>query len=71
MCIMPSPSAPSIPAPPPPPPPPPTRDDPQANLDADNERKRRLAAKGRNSTVATSPLGTTETANTGKTLLGG
>ena len=63
--------APSIPAPPAPPPPPPTRDDPQVNADADAERRRRLAAKGANSTIGTSPLGVEEAANTGqKTLLG-
>ena len=57
---------------PPPPPPPPTRDDPAVNAEAAAERKRRLAMKGRKSTILTGSLGDQADANVGKSsLLGG
>ena len=62
---------PAAPAPPPPPEPPPTRDDPEVNAAATAERKRRLAMKGRQSTILTGAMGDTDQANVGKTLLGG
>ena len=60
-----------MPPPPPPPEPPPTRDDPDVNAAATAERKRRLAMKGRSSTILTTPWGDETEANIGKTLLGG
>lgn len=76
MCIGPfAPKVPSFPAPPPlpePPEPPPARDDPEVNAVADDVRKRRLAAKGRQSTILSGALGDTADASVGtKTLLGG
>mgnify|MGYP003111024517 FL=1 len=65
------------PAPPPPPPPMPapvvpTRSDADIRAARENERKRRLAAAGRQSTILTSGQGVTEEATTTKsTLLGG
>lgn len=70
MCL----GSPKMPAPPPPPklpPPPPTRDDPEINQAATDLRKRRLAAKGRSSTILTAATGVRDDANVGKTLLGG
>lgn len=74
MCV--GPLAPKVPkmTPPPlpePPEPPPTRDDPEVNAAAAAERKRRLAAKGRSSTILTGPTGLKQEENVGKTLLGG
>lgn len=74
MCVGPlAPKAPKMPAPPPPPeiPDPPTRDDPAVNAEAAAERRRRLAMKGRKSTILTGSLGDTSEANVGKTILGG
>jgi len=71
MCI--GPSVPRMPAPPPPPTPiaPPTRDDPRVNEEASALRRRRLAMKGRKSTILTGSMGDTTEANIGKkTLLG-
>jgi len=49
----------------------PTKDDPAVNEAAAAERRRRLASKGRKSTILTGPLGADSEANTGlKTLLG-
>jgi len=50
--------APSPPSPPPPPPPPPTVEN-NAEIEAakENERKRRVAAQGRSSTILTSGQG--------------
>jgi len=65
------------PAPPPPPAPmpapvAPTRSDADIRAARDNERKRRLASAGRQSTILTSGQGVTEEASTTKaTLLGG
>ena len=61
-----------MPAPPAPPEPiaPPTRDDPAVNAAAAAERRRRLAMKGRKSTILTGSSGDTSEANVGKTLLG-
>ena len=62
-----------MPAPPPPPTPepPPTRDDPRVNEEARALRRRRLAMKGRKSTLLPGPMGDTAEANIGKkTLLG-
>jgi hypothetical protein len=67
-------SAPSIPPPPrtlPPPPPPPTPVDETIRLIRENVRRRANAAAGRGSTVATSPQGLLDEAETTKkTLLG-
>lgn len=76
MCVGPFapkvPSFPAAPAPPPAPEPPPARDDPEVNAVADDVRKRRLAAKGRQSTILSGGLGDTAEASVGtKTLLGG
>jgi hypothetical protein len=60
----------SMPAPPEAPEAPPTRDDPAVNAEAAAERRRRLAAKGRQSTIVTGPMGDVAEANVGKTLLG-
>ena len=71
MCI--GPSVPRMPAPPPPPTPiaPPTRDDPRVNEEATALRRRRLAMKGRKSTILTGSMGDQTEANIGKkTLLG-
>ena len=71
MCI--GPSVPRMPAPPPPPTPiaPPTRDDPRVNEEASALRRRRLAMKGRKSTILTGSMGDETEANIGKkTLLG-
>ena len=65
-----APSPPPLPPLPPLPPPLPTRDDPAVNEAAEAERRRRLAARGIGSTILTGPLGVTEEANVGKTLLG-
>ena len=75
MCVGPlAPKIPRMPPPPPPPEPPeppPTRDDPRVNEEATALRKRRLARKGRKSTILTGPMGDTAKANIGKkTLLG-
>ena len=74
MCVGPfAPKMPSFPAPPPPPPapePPPTRDDPEVSAAADAEKRRRLLARGRASTIIAGPLGDVTEANVGKTLLG-
>tara|TARA_R110000765_G_scaffold414851_1_gene515593 strand:- start:1196 stop:1417 length:222 start_codon:yes stop_codon:yes gene_type:complete len=67
----------SAPKPPPPPaplpaPPVPTKSDADVRAARDNERKRRLASAGRQSTILTSGQGVTEEASTTKaTLLGG
>jgi hypothetical protein len=74
MCVGPlAPKVPKMPPPPPPPeiPDPPTRDDPAVNAEAAAERRRRLAMKGRKSTILTGSLGDTSEANVGKTVLGG
>lgn len=74
MCV--GPFAPKIPkmAPLPPPPAPikpPTRDDPSVNEAARAARRRRLAMKGRGSTILTGAMGDETEANIGKkTLLG-
>ena len=74
MCV--GPLAPKIPTPPPPPPPPPppeappTRDDPEVNAMTRASRKRRLAMKGRSSTILSGSMGDTSEPNIGKTLLG-
>ena len=74
MCVGPlAPKVPRMPAPPPPPTPiaPPTRDDPRVNEEASALRRRRLAMKGRKSTILTGPMGDETEANIGKkTLLG-
>lgn len=63
---------PPVPVAPPPPDPPPARDDPEINAVADDVRRRRLAAKGRQSTILTGGLGDQAEASVGKTtLLGG
>tara|TARA_R110000744_G_scaffold147526_5_gene260476 strand:+ start:5348 stop:5575 length:228 start_codon:yes stop_codon:yes gene_type:complete len=75
MCVGPfAPKVPSFPATPlpEPPEPPPARDDPEVNAVANDVRKRRLAAKGRQSTILSGGLGDTAEASVGtKTLLGG
>ena len=74
MCVGPlAPKVPKMPAPPPPPEPiaPPTRDDPRVNEEASALRRRRLAMKGRKSTILTGSMGDETEANIGKkTLLG-
>ena len=73
MCVGPlAPKVPRMPAPPPPPEPiaPPTRDDPRVNEEATALRRRRLAMKGRKSTILTGSMGDETQANIGKTLLG-
>tara|TARA_R100000700_G_C3166473_1_gene141532 strand:+ start:1055 stop:1282 length:228 start_codon:yes stop_codon:yes gene_type:complete len=65
-------SSPPPPPPPMPPPPAPTRSDADIRATRDNERKRRLAAAGRQSTILTSGQGITEDATANRpTLLGG
>ena len=63
-----------VPAPPPPAiepaPVAPTKSDEDVRASRDNERKRRLAAAGRQSTILTSPTGTGTPTTEKKTLLG-
>lgn len=63
--------APSPSAPPPPPPPPTVENNAEIEAAKENERKRRVAARGRSSTILTSGqgvMGDTETASTKRTL---
>ena len=70
MCIFPSPPKPTPMPAPPPPPEPITRDDPEINAVAEAERRRRLVARGRQSTILTGS--NIDDPNVGtKTLLGG
>jgi hypothetical protein len=63
-------SSPSTPAPEPPPPPP-TVNDAEVQSAKDNERKRRVAAAGRTSTILTGGEGVTTAERTqGKQVLG-
>lgn len=75
MCVGPLapkiPKPPPMPAPPPAPEPPPTRDDPEVNAAATAARRRRLAMRGRSSTILSGAMGDETEANIGKTLLGG
>ena len=66
-------SPPKPPAPPPPPPPMPEKSDAEVRSAELDERKRRAAAKGRQSTILTGGLGQSEEGVAGgkKTLLGG
>tara|TARA_R110000824_G_scaffold300283_2_gene488314 strand:- start:482 stop:694 length:213 start_codon:yes stop_codon:yes gene_type:complete len=48
----------------------PTKSDEDVRASRDNERKRRLAAAGRQSTILTSPIGTGTPTTEKKTLLG-
>ncbi len=66
MCFS---SAPS-PPPPPPPPPPPQVSDPEVQAAKENERKRRIAAQGRSSTILTGGQGVADERTQGKKLLG-
>ena len=75
MCVGPLapkiPKMPDMPPPPEPPEPPPTRDDPEVNAAATAARRRRLAMKGRSSTILSGSMGDQSEANVGRTLLGG
>mgnify|MGYP007004758901 CR=1 FL=1 len=65
-------SAPKVPAPPPlpaPTPPPPQASNKDIRASRDNERKRRLAAAGRKSTILTSGQGVLEDTQSKKTTL--
>ena len=55
---------------PPPPPPPPTVNDAEVKAARENERKRRVAAVGRTSTIMTGGQGVGEERTAGKKLLG-
>ena len=59
------------PAPPPMPEKPPMADDPRIAEAQTAERRRRLLARGRKSTILSGPMGDQSTANVGKTMLGG